>query len=170
MAQKVSTAGGIVKRRGYLHQMMLLQDATVALPGWVGPTMAISLVIIAGSFAVIAFTAAASARQAMEQLEKVGKAVDALRGDLSPALESVRGVGVEAGRIAAAVGNEAEELVESTRDFRHKVRERMINLEALYDVLEGEIEETTLDVATTLRAFRTRAGWYRWVRRLLGAG
>lgn len=149
---------------------MLLQDTTVTLPGWVGPTAAISLVIIAGSFAVIAMTTAAAAREALEQLKKVGQAVDALRSDLSPALESVREVGVEAKRLAATVGDEAEEVVDSSRRFRVRIRERMANLEAVYDVLEGEIEETALDVATTLRAFRTRAGWYRWVRRLLGAG
>ena len=149
---------------------MLLQDATVTLPGWIGPTVAISLVIIAGSFALIAFTAAAVAREVLERLDKVGKAVNSLRSDLAPALDSVREAGAEARRIATAVGDEAEELVETTRRLRHKVQDRMVNLEALYDVLEGEIEETTLDVATTLRAFPTRAGWYRWVRRLLGAG
>ena len=149
---------------------MLLQDTVIAVAGWVGPTVAISLVIIAGSFAVIALVVAAAAKRAASQIENLGHAVENLRKDLAPALDSVRLLGAEARQLAAKVGSEAEDVVEASRQLRLKVKDRLINLEAVYDVLESEIEETALDVATTLRSFRTRAGWYRWVRRLLGAG
>ncbi len=167
---KVTTPGGIVKRHGYLGKMLLLQDTVIKVAGWVGPTVAISLVIIAGSFAVIALVVAAAAKAAAGQIEKLGQAVEDLRKDLAPALASVHMLGDEARQLAAKVGSEAEDVVEASRQLRLKVRDRLIDLEAVYDVLESEIEETALDVATTLRSFRTRAGWYRWVRRLLGAG
>jgi len=167
---KVTTAGGIVKRHGYLGEMLLLQDTVIRVAGWVGPTVAISLVIIAGSFAVIALVAAAAAKAAAGQIESLGRAVENLRKDLAPALDSVHHLGNEARQLAAKLGNEAEDVVEASRALRVKVKDRLIDLEAVYDVLESEIEETALDVATTLRSFRTRASWYRWVRRLLGAG
>jgi uncharacterized protein YoxC len=167
---KVTTAGGIVKRHGYLGKMLLLQDTVITVAGWVGPTIAISLVIIAGSFAAIALVIAATAKAAAGQIENLGRAVENLRKDLAPALDSVHLLGDEARQLAAKVGNEAEDVVEASRALRMKVKDRLIDLEAVYDVLESEIEETALDVATTLRSFRTRASWYRWVRRLLGAG
>ena len=167
---KVTTPGGIVKRHGYLGKMLLLQDTVITVAGWVGPTIAISLVIIAGSFAVIALVIAATAKAAAGQIENLGRAVENLRKDLAPALDSVHHLGDEARQLAARLGNEAEDVVEASRALRVKVKDRLIDLEAVYDVLESEIEETALDVATTLRSFRTRASWYRWVRRLLGAG
>jgi uncharacterized protein YoxC len=167
---KVTTAGGIVKRHGYLVKMLLLQDTVITVAGWVGPTVAISLVIIAGSFAAIALVIAATAKAAAGQIENLGRAVENLRKDLAPALDSVHHLGDEARELAAKLGNEAEDVVEASRALRVKVKDRLIDLEAVYDVLESEIEETALDVATTLRSFRTRASWYRWVRRLLGAG
>jgi len=167
---KVTTAGGIVKRHGYLGTMLLLQDTVIRVAGWVGPTVAIALVIIAGSFAVIATVVFAAAKSAADQIARIGRSVDDLRKDLAPALDSVHHLGDEARQLAARVGDEAEDVVEASRALRLKVKDRLIDLEAVYDVLESEIEETALDIATTLRSFRTRASWYRWVRRLLGAG
>ena len=91
---KVTTAGGIVKRHGYLGKMLLLQDTVIRVAGWVGPTVAISLVIIAGSFAVIALVAAATAKAAAAQIESLGRAVENLRRTW-PALDSVHHLGDE---------------------------------------------------------------------------
>ena len=46
----------------------------------------------------------------------------------------------------------------------------MANLEAIYEVVAEEVEETALDIAVTLRRIRTGAGWFRRLRRLLGGG
>jgi uncharacterized protein YoxC len=150
--------------------MLEPQETVIAVSGWVGPVVAISLVIIAGSFAVIALATGAAARLVAHRLEVLGRTIDSLRSELAPALQAMQQAGTEAQRLAGVVGKEAEDLAESSRRLRLRVHERVANLEAIYDVLEGEIEETALDVAVTLRAFRTRVGWYRWLRRLLGAG
>lgn len=146
--------------------MLSLQAATTA--GWVGPTMAISLVIIAGAFLVIAASTALAARRAAEEMQQLSRVIESLRTDLAPALGAVQAVSGEGQRLAALVGTEAEELVRASRDLREGLRERMANLEAIYEVLEEEIEDTALDVAVTLRTFRSGAGWFGRLRRLLG--
>jgi uncharacterized protein YoxC len=150
--------------------MLMSQETVVALPSWVGPTVAISLVLIAGSFVMIAMAMGVAAKQAAQQLENLSKAMEAMRGELSPALRAIQVVGDEATDLARVLGTETVELAKASRELRTRVGEKMANLEAIYEVLESEVEETALDVATTLHAFRTRAGWYRWLRRLLGAG
>jgi hypothetical protein len=149
---------------------MLLLQTQIVVASWVGPTIALSLVVIAAAFGVIALALAAVARKAAIEVQHIGRAVEGLRADLAPTLESLKGMGHEVQRLTGVVGEEAEQIALSSHQFRLGVQERIANLEAIYDVLEGEIEETALDLATTMRAFRTRAGWYRWVRRLLGAG
>ncbi len=146
--------------------MLSLQAATTA--GWVGPTMAISLVIIAGAFLVIAASTALAARRAAEEMQQLSRVMESLRTDLAPALGAVQAVSGEGQRLAGMVGTEAEELVRASRQLREGLRERLANLEAIYEVLEEEIEDTALDVAVTLRTFRSGAGWFGRLRRLLG--
>ncbi len=148
--------------------MLFLQAGVVA--GWVGPTMAISLVIIAGAFLVIAAASALAARQAAREMQQLSRVIESLRTDLAPALTAVQAVSGEGQRLAGMVGNEAEELVRASRQLREGLRERLANLEAIYEVLEEEIEDTAVDVAVTLRTFRSGAGWFGRIRRLLGGG
>lgn len=148
--------------------MLLLQAA--AAPGWVGPTMAISLVIIALAFLVIAASTALAARKAAEEMRQLARVIESLRTDLSPALVAVQAVSGEGQRLAGLVGTEAEELVRASRQLREGLRERLASLEAIYEVLEEEIEDTAVDVAVTLRTFRSGAGWFGRLRRLLGGG
>jgi uncharacterized protein YoxC len=146
--------------------MLLLQAASV--PAWVGPTMAVSLVFIALAFIVIAVATALAARQAAHEMRQLAHVIETLRGDLAPALGAVQAVSGEGQRLAALVGNETEELVRASRQLREGVRERIANLEAIYEVLEEEVEETALDLAVTLRRFRGGAGWFGRIRWLLG--
>ena len=148
--------------------MLFLQAGVVV--GWVGPTMAISLVIIAGAFLVIAAASALAARQAAREMQQLSRVIESLRTDLAPALTAVQAVSGEGQRLAGMVGNEAEELVRASRQLREGLRERLANLEAIYEVLEEEIEDTAVDVAVTLRTFRSGAGWFGRIRRLLGGG
>ena len=148
---------------------MLLLQADVA-GGWVGPTMAISLVIIAGAFLVIAAASAMAARQAAREMQQLSRVIESLRTDLAPALTAVQAVSGEGQRLAGMVGTEAEELVRASRQLREGLKDRLANLEAIYEVLEEEIEDTAVDVAVTLRTFRSGAGWFGRIRRLLGGG
>ncbi|MBK9691387.1 MAG: hypothetical protein IPO73_06830 [Gemmatimonadetes bacterium] len=148
--------------------MFFLQAGVVA--GWVGPTMAISLVIIAGAFLVIAAASALAARQAAREMQQLSRVIESLRTDLAPALMAVQAVSGEGQRLAGMVGTEAEELVLASRQLREGLKDRLANLEAIYEVLEEEIEDTAVDVAVTLRTFRSGAGWFGRIRRLLGGG
>jgi uncharacterized protein YoxC len=146
--------------------LLLLQAETAA--GWVGPTVAISLVIIALAFVAIALASALAAREAAREMRQLSRVMETLRTDLAPALGAVQSMSGEGKRLAAMVGDEAEELVKASRQLREGLRERVANLEAIYEVLEEEVEETALDLAVTLRGFRTGAGWFSRLRRLLG--
>ncbi len=148
--------------------MLLLQAA--AVPGWVGPTMAISLVVIAIAFLAIAAAMALAARKAATEVEQLSKVLESLRADLAPALQAVQLVSGEGQRLAGLIGDEAEEVVRASRQLREGLQERLANLEAVYEVLEEEIEDTAIDVAVTLRTFRSGAGWFGRIRRLLGGG
>ncbi|MBL8980217.1 MAG: hypothetical protein JNM53_17530 [Gemmatimonadetes bacterium] len=132
--------------------------------------MAISLVIIALAFLVIAASTALAAKKAAEEMQQLSRVLESLRADLGPALHAVQLVSGEGQRLAAMIGSEAEELVRSSRQLREGLQERLANLEAVYEVLEEEIEDTAIDVAVTLRTFRSGAGWFGRIRRLLGGG
>ena len=59
---------------------MILQSATAA--GWVGPTTAISLVVIALAFVTIAVSVAYTALATVKQLKRLREQLSDLEGDL----------------------------------------------------------------------------------------
>ena len=145
--------------------LLLLQSE---LPGgWVGPTMAISLAIIALAFVVIAAAAALTARQAASEMKQLAHVIDGLRTDLAPALSAVALVSGEGHKLASMVGAETEEIVRTSRRFREGLTDRINRLDAVYEVLGEEVEETALDLAVTLRSIRSGVGWFGMLRRLL---
>lgn len=148
--------------------LLLLQAGGV--PAWVGPTMAVSLAVIALSFLVIAAAIGLAIMQVLREVRKLNGAVESLRADLNPAVTAVRAISDEGRRLAGVIGGEAEQLVSASRQLREGIAERVANLEAVYDVLQAEVEETAIDVAITLRGFRRGAGWFGIIRRLLGSG
>jgi len=137
--------------------MLFLQAVTMTGPGWVGPAVAISLMIIAAGLLGVSIAAIIA-------LRKIGEAAAALRRleeDAAPALGVVRQVAEQGQEVAAAVRGEILALVETSRQVRvrldggiTRVQERLADLQALYDVVEEELEETALDVAATLRRLR----------------
>ena len=89
--------------------MLLVQAGEVA--SWVGPTMAISLVVIALSFIAIAAAVVLTLRQVLQRMHQLSTVVDGLRGDLAPALKMVQSVSGEGERIAALVSGEQHPLL-----------------------------------------------------------
>lgn len=148
--------------------LVLLQSEPTG--GWVGPTMAISLAIIALAFVVIAAAAALTAKEATSEMKKLSHVIDGLRTDLAPALSAVALVSGEGHKLATMVGAEAEEIVRTSRRFREGVTDRIARLDAVYEVLGEEVEETALDLAVTLRSIRSGVGWFGILRRLLSGG
>ncbi len=148
--------------------MFLLQSGGVA--GWVGPTMALSLLVIALAFVIIAAAVALAAREATRRMHHLGQTLEGLRSDLAPALHLVQRVSDKGERLATLVTDETEELVRSTRALREGMETRLSNLQVVYDVLAEEVEETAIEAAVTLRSFRSGIGWFGMIRRLLRLG
>lgn len=148
--------------------MLLLQSGTV--PGWVGPTMALSLLVIALSFVIIAIAVALTARQAVEEMRQLSKMVDGLRGDLAPSLKLVQSFAGQGEKLVEAVTGETEEIVRASRALRTGLERRFENLQVVYDVLAEEVEETAVEAAVTLRSLRGGIGWFGMLRRLLRLG
>lgn len=130
------------------------------LPTWVGVVSALSLAIIA----VAALVGAASVIAAALSIRAAVKAIKHLAG---PAITDVR-------QLITSIKIEADALVGASRDVRHRIvraadaaEERLTDLDALAEVMQGELEDTALDAAATLKDVRRGLSVWRWSRKLL---
>jgi len=133
------------------------------MPTWVGVVTALSLAIIALSAVGVAAAIAVMAlgMRALLQL---------LRGLAGPALDDVR-------QLIGTIRGEVEGLTSTSRDLRTRVvkaadaaQVRLAELDALVDVVQGEVESAALDIAATLRTVRRGISLLDWGRRALGRG
>lgn len=154
--------------------VMVIQAGTSQ--AWVGPTVAISLAVLALSFLGIAITVAVIGFRLGGQARRVGLLVDGLQGDLGRTLKAVRRLTDQAQDILVLVRHEAGAYAQTGRRLRRQVtrgadriQEKLADLEALYDVVHEEVEGTALDVAATLRSVRSGNGMLGRVRRLVTA-
>ena len=130
------------------------------LPTWVGVVSALSLAIIAvaalvGAVAVIA--AALGVRSALQAIKNLA----------GPAITDVR-------QLITSIKTEADALVGASRDVRHRIvraadaaEERLTDLDALAEVMQGELEETAMDAAATMKDVRRGLSVWRWGRKLV---
>lgn len=158
-----------------LHTLALLQVA--AEPAWVGPTMAISLAVIALSILGVAAALGVAALRLSAQAKKISAMVDGLQDDAAQALKAARRLTEQAQDVMVLVRHEAGAFAQTSRRVRRKlvrgvdrVEVKLADLETLYDLVHGEVEDTALDVAATLRSARRGNGMLGRVRRLLVAG
>ena len=152
--------------------LSILQAA--ATPAWVGPTMAISLAVIALSVLATAIVVGSSIVRLAAQRKKLAALVDSLQEDAQQALSAARRLTEQAQDLMVVVRHEAGAFAETSRRVRRKVvrgidrvEERLADLETLYDVVHDEVEDTALDVAAALRSARQGNGMIGRVRRLL---
>jgi uncharacterized protein YoxC len=145
-----------------------------ASPEWVGPTMAISLAVIALSFLGIALAVAIAALKLAGQVKKVGTLVAGLQDDVARTLKAVRRLTEQGQDVMVVVRQETGAFAQTARRLRRKlvraadrVEVKLEELETLYDVLHDEFEGTALDVAAALRSVRRGNGMLGRVRRLL---
>jgi uncharacterized protein YoxC len=126
----------------------------------VGVVSAISLGIIALAALVVAvaFIAAALAVRA---------AVKSLKTLAGPAITDVR-------QLIGSIKSEAESLVDSSRDIRHRIvraadaaEQRLTDLDALAEIMQEELEETALDAAAALHDVRRGITLWQWGRKVL---
>jgi uncharacterized protein YoxC len=145
-----------------------------ASPEWVGPTMAISLAVMALSFLAIALALAIAALKLTGQVKKVGTLVDGLQDDIARTLKAVRHLTEQGQDVMVVVRQETGAFAQTSRRLRRKlvraadrVEIKLEELETLYDVVHDEVEGTALDVAAALRSVRRGNGMIGRVRRLL---
>ena len=152
--------------------LALLQVATY--PDWVGPTVAISLAILALSFLGMGIAVAIAAFRVATQVKKVGAMVDGLQDDIAHTLKGVRNLTEQAQDVMVLVRHETGAFAQTARRLRRKVvrgvdriETKLQDLETLYDVIHDEVENTALDVAAALRTVRRGNGMLGRVRRIL---
>ena len=145
-----------------------------ASPEWVGPTMAISLAVIALSFLGVALVVAIAVLKLTGQVKKVGALVDGLQDDIARTLKAVRRLTEQGQDVMVVVRQETGAFAQTGRRLRRKlvraadrVEMKLEELETLYDVVHDEVEGTALDVAAALRSVRRGNGMLGRVRRLL---
>lgn len=152
--------------------LALLQAGSI--PEWVGPTMAISLAILALSFLAMAIAVALAAFRVAGEVRKVGTIVDGLQDDVGRTLKGVRRLTEQAQDVMVLVRHEAGAFAQTGRRLRRKtvravdrIEAKLQDLETLYDVVHDEVEGTALDLAAALRSVRRGNGMLGRVRRIL---
>ena len=140
------------------------------MPAWVGPTVAISLVVIALAFAAIGVALALMLRTAIREVHE-------LRDEIVPAISAVRRIAAAGADLSEDIKQEAQEYLATSRAVRrdlergvYQVKSRLADLDALYEVVHEEVEDTALDVAARVRAVRNGAGMVSRIRRWLVRG
>ncbi|MDF3052913.1 MAG: hypothetical protein K0S19_1018 [Geminicoccaceae bacterium] len=155
-----------------MQTLALMQVGTT--PDWVGPTMAISLAILALSFLGMAIAVAVAVFRLTDQVKKIGSLVDGLQDDIARTLKGVRNLSEQAQDVMILVRQETGAFAQTARRLRRKVvrgadqiEAKLADLETLYDVVHGEVENTALDLAAALRSLRRGNGMLGRVRRIL---
>jgi hypothetical protein len=130
------------------------------IPTWVAVVTGISLAILALAAVAIALSSVIAALGVRAFLR-------VLRDLAGPALGDVR-------QLVATIRAEADGLVGTSRDLRGRIVQaadaaeaRLTDLDALFEVVQEEVESTALDVAATLRNVRRGLSVLEWGRRAL---
>jgi uncharacterized protein YoxC len=143
-------------------------------PEWVGPTVAISLAVLALSFLAMAIAVAIAVLKLSREVRKVGTMVEGLQDDVARTLKGVRRLTEQAQDVMVLVRHEAGAFAQTARRLRRKtvravdrIEAKLQDLETLYDVVHDEVEGTALDLAAGLRSLRRGNGMLGRVRRIL---
>ena len=130
------------------------------IPSWVAVVTGLSLAILA----LAAIAIALSSVIAVLALRTFLRILEHLAG---PAVSDVR-------QLVATIRTEADSLVGTSRDLRARIvkaadaaEARLADLDALFEVVQEEVETTALDVAATLRNVRRGLSVLEWGRRAI---
>lgn len=145
-----------------------------SIPTWVGPTAAISLVIIAIGFVGIVIGLMIAARQATMQAGSLAREIREMREELSPTIKALARLAESGSEMSGQIRTEVTALLDLSRRLRRKVsrgarrvEHRLEDMDELYQVVSAEVEDTALDMAAKLRALRTGAGALSRIKRML---
>jgi hypothetical protein len=143
-------------------------------PEWVGPTVAISLVVIAVSILAAAVVMAIAALRISAETRKLSAMVQGYQEDITQGLAGLRRLIDQGQDMLVVVRQEVGAFTQTSRRLRRKlvrgvdnIETKLADLETLYDLVHDEVEDTALDVAAALRTSRQGNGMLGRVRRLL---
>jgi hypothetical protein len=143
-------------------------------PDWVGPTVAISLVVIALAIVAGAVAVAIAALRISGETRKLSTLIQSYQDDVTQSLTGLRRLIDQGQDTLVVVRQEVGAFTQTTRRIRRKlirgvdnVETKLADLETLYDLVHDEVEDTALDVAAALRTSRQGNGMLGRVRRLL---
>ncbi len=152
--------------------LAVLQAGTI--PDWVGPTMAISLVVIALAIVAGAVVVAIAALRISGETRKLSTLIQGYQDDVTQTMTGLRRLIDQGQDMLVVVRQEVGAFTQTTRRIRRKlirgvdnVETKLADLETLYDLVHDEVEDTALDVAAALRTSRQGNGMLGRVRRLL---
>jgi uncharacterized protein YoxC len=125
-------------------------------------------VVVALSLLVVALSAIAVATAVVVMALGVRALYRVIEQRASPAVHDVQ-------QLVATIKGEAEALVGTSRDIRLRIvqaadaaQQRLADLDAVIEVVQGEVEETVINAAAAVRDVRRGVRVWRWARRLLG--
>jgi uncharacterized protein YoxC len=143
-------------------------------PDWVGPTVAISLLVIAVAIVAAAAVVAVAVLRITGEVRKLSTMVQGYQDDLTQTLAGARRLTDQGQDLLVVMRQEIGAFTQTTRRIRRKlvrgvdsVEAKLADLETLYDLVHDEVEDTALDVAAALRTSRQGNGMLGRVRRLL---
>ncbi len=129
-------------------------------PAWVGPTLAISVAVIAFVALSVNVVLLITSRATLRRLNELGDI-------LTPVSKDVAG-------ITSKVRHEVDEFVALSVSLRKRaegtaelVEDRLVDLDTLLGVVYDEVETTALDLAAGLRTLRRGPSLIKKVRREL---
>ena len=141
---------------------------------WVGVTVAISLMIIAGSFLAIAVATVLAVRKVAESVKTVTQKLGDLQDDVGPAIKTINSIAVKVDSMSGKAATEFDAVLDTSRSLRgrlvkgaNRVERRLSDLDALYEVVSTEVEDTALDVVSAVRSIRTGNSVIGRLRRML---
>lgn len=153
---------------------MLIPQQVAVGPEWVGPVTAISLAVMATALVALVGGVLLTLMKLQGPLERLNELLQGIQGDVGETLGNVRRLTEQGQDVLAVVRQEAGSYAQAGRRLRRQVlrgadriQSRLQDLEALYEVVHEEVEDTALDVAAALRSVRSGNGMLGRVRRLL---
>jgi hypothetical protein len=143
-------------------------------PDWVGPTVAISLVVIAVSLLGAAIAVAVGALRIAGETRKLSAMIQGHQEDVTQTITAARRLTEQGQDLVLLLRQEVGAFTQTSRRVRRKlvrgvdsIETKLADLETLYDLVHDEVEDTALDVAAALRTSRQGNGMLGRVRRLL---
>ena len=145
-----------------------------ATPEWVGPTAAISLVVIAVSMVGAAAVLAYAGLRIVAETRKLSTMIQGYQEDVGQALAGARRLLDQGQDVMVLLRQEIGAFTQTSRRIRRKlvrgvdsIEDKLADLETLYELVHEEVEDTALDVAAALRTSREGNGMLGRVRRLI---